>query len=136
MLLSIHATLLSLHLGKPTGHSLSIEDLMRKTGISTSQVNTEITEHDLHGLAECFDNVETYLDKLELNEGQQTDIKDLAYRRNTKTAMVEALKVWRQPNPFAATFQALLQILLDLKRGDVAVKVCQYITDNITGGNE
>ena len=109
---------------------------MRKIGVSTTQVNTEITEHDLQGLAECFDNVDTYLNKLQLNEGQQTDIKDLAYRHNTQTAMVEALKLWRQPNPFAATFQALLEILLELKRGDVAVKVCQYVTDNIIGGDE
>ena len=101
---------------------------MRRTGISNTQLNTEIIEQDLHSLAECFDNVETYLYKLGLNEGQQTDIKDLAYRRNTKTAMVEALKLWLQPNPFAATFRALLEILLELKRGDVAVKVCQCIT--------
>ena len=88
-------------------------------------------EHDLQNLATCFDNVETYLDKLRLTPGQQTDVKDIAYRRNTNIAMTEALKLWRQPNPFTATFRALLEILLDLNRGDIAVKVCQYINDNI-----
>ena len=102
-------------------------------GVSNTQLNTEIIEHDLHSLAEYFDNVETCLYSLGLKPGQQTDIKDLAHRSNTKTAMVEALKLWRQPNPFAATFRALLEILLDLERGDVAVKVCQYISDNIIG---
>ena len=94
---------------------------MRRTEISSIQLDKEIIEHDLDSLAECFDNVETYLYKLGLNEGQQTDIKDRANQQNTKTAMIEALKLWRQPNPFAATFRALLEILLDLKRGDVAV---------------
>ena len=131
----VRDTLYLLQLGKPTGRtrSLSIEDLSRRAGVSNAQLNTEIIEHDLHCLAEYFDNVETYLNSLGLRAGQQTDIKDLAHRHNTKTAMVEALKLWRQPNPFAATFRALLEILLDLERGDVAVKVCQYITDNITG---
>ena len=103
---------------------------MRRTGVNSTQLNLEITAHDLHSLAECFDNVEDYLDRLSLNEGQQTDIKDIAYQRSTKTAMVKALKLWHQPNPFAATVQALLEILLDLKRGDVAVKVCQCVIDN------
>ena len=117
------------NLDEPVGHYLTLEDLVRRTGVSNTQFNTEIIKHDLNSLAECFDNVETYLDTLGLNAGLQTDIKDLAYRRNTKTAMVEALKLWHQPNPFAATVQALLEILLDLKRGDVAVKVCQCIAN-------
>ena len=114
-----------------TEQSLTIEGLMRRTGVNSTQLDTEIIEHDLHSLAECFDNVETYLDKLGLNAGQQTDIKDLAYRKGTNIAMIEALKLWRQPNPFACTFRALLRILLDLNRGDVAVKVCQYIKDKV-----
>ena len=75
--------------------------------------------------------METYLDKLGLLPSQQTDVKDLAARVNTNIAMTEALKLWRQPNPYAATFQALLEILLDLSRGDVAVRVCKYIASNV-----
>ena len=116
--------------GKSTTHSLTIKDLIRNTGVSNTQLDTKIIEHDLHSLAECFDNVETYLHKLGLNEGQQTDVEDLACRCSTKIAMVKALKLWCQPNPFAATFRALLEILLDLKRGDVAVKVCESIINN------
>ncbi len=110
---------------------LTLAALKRKAEVSDSQLDTEIIEHDMYPLAGCFDNVETYLFNLGLNSGQQTDIKDLATRRSTQLAMSEALKLWRSPNPLTATFRALLTILLGLKRGDVAVKVCQYIADNI-----
>ncbi len=110
---------------------LTLADLKRRTGVSDSQLGTEVIEHDLTNLAACFDNVDAYLSKLGLLPGQQTDIKDLALRRSTQIAMAEALKLWRAPNPFVATFRALLIILLDLKRGDVAVRVCQYIVDRV-----
>ena len=103
---------------------------MRNTNVNNTQIDKRIVKHNFYHLADCFDNVETFLDRMGLTAGQQTDIKDLTYRYNTKTAMVEALKLWCQPNPFAATFRALLEILVDLKRGDIAIKVCQYITDN------
>ena len=114
-----------------TKHGLSLERLKSKTGISDAQLHSEIIEHDLQNLASCFDNVETYLDKLGLLPSQQTDVKDLAARVNTNIAMTEALKLWRQPNPYAATFHALIEILLDLSRGDVAVRVCKYIASNV-----
>ena len=108
--------------------ALTIQELTERAGVNDAQLDRQIEEHNFPDLAECFDEVDTYLYKLNLTPAQQTDIKDLAYRRNTTVAMTEALKLWRQPNPFAATFRALLEVLLELRRGDVAVKVCQYIT--------
>ena len=113
--------------------ALTIEDLKRRTGVSDGQLDTEIIEHDLPDLAGCFDEVETYLYRLNLTPGQQTDVKDLAYRKSTMVAMTEALKLWRQPNPFAATFRTLLKITLSLGRGDVAVRICKYVTEKVKG---
>ena len=99
------------------------------TQVCDAQLDIQINDkHDLLDLAGCFDEVELYLHKLELTSAQETDVKDLAYRCNTTVAMAKALKLWCQPNPFAATFRRLLEILLTLRRGDVAVRVCQYIT--------
>ncbi len=111
--------------------SLTIAALMTGTGVSDTQLDTEIIKYDLYNLAACFDNVDTYLLKLQLTPGQQTDIKDLAFRQSTQIAMAEALKLWRAPNPLVATLRSLLTILLDLKRGDVAVSVCQYVADRV-----
>ena len=90
-----------------------------------------IREEDINKIAVHFGHVETYLDRLRLEPAQQADVKDMVYTRNTALGMAEALKLWCQPNPYAATFQALLEILLDLRRGDVAVRVCQYITEEV-----
>ena len=95
------------------------------------QLDSQIIEKDLPDLAGCFDEVDIYLYKLNLTPGQQTDVKDLAYRQSTTVAMAEALKLWCQPNPFIATFRALLEIVLDLRRGDVAVSVCQHIASKV-----
>ncbi len=110
---------------------LTLAALKRRTGVSDTQLDTEVIEHDTHILAGCFDNLENYLDQLRLTPGQQTDLYDLAVKRDIQTAMAKALKLWRAPNPLVATFRALLIILLDLKRGDVAVRVCQYIVDRV-----
>ena len=111
--------------------ALTVETLKIKTRVSDAQLDTEIIEHDIHNLASFFDEVEMYLYKLNLTPAQQTDVRDLAYRCDTKAAMVKALVLWRQPNPFATTFRALLEILLELERGDVAVSVCSYIVEKI-----
>ena len=110
---------------------LTVEKLKRETGIDDSQLATMIRDEHLHDLAGCFDQLETYLDRLGLYPAQQTDIHDLAAQRGIQIAMTQALKLWCQPDPYAATFQALLEILLDLRRGDVAVRVCQYITEEV-----
>ena len=108
-----------------------MEDLQRITKTSNCQLDTMIREEDLYDIAGHFDCVENYLDRLRLTAGQQAQIEDLAERRDIQTAMTKALKYWRQPNPYIATYRTLLQILLDLKRGDVADRICQYITENI-----
>ena len=111
--------------------TLTVEDLKRRTGVSDMQLDSRIKEKDLPDLAGCFDQVDIYLYKLNLTPGQQTDVKDLAHQSSTTVAMAAALKFWRQPNPFDATFRALLELLLDLRRGDVAVSVCQHITSKV-----
>ena len=118
--------MLSKHVG-----SLSIENLKRKTGIDDSQLATVIREEDISKVAGLLDEVDIYLDMLGLLQAQQTDIKDIAYRHSTTQAMTKALTLWRQPDPSAATFRALLEILLDLNREDMAVRVCQYITEEV-----
>ena len=110
---------------------MTVEGLKRNIRVSDAQLDTKITEHDIHNLAGYFDEVETYIYKLNLTPAQQTDIRDLAHQCNTKAAMAKALILWRQPNPFASTFRALLEILLELQRGDVAVNVCSYVLENI-----
>ncbi len=112
------------------GGVVTIDNLMRKTGVTNIQLNAPLKELDLHKVAACFDNVENYIHNLGLLPGQQTDVKDLAHRSGTQIAMMKALKLWGQPNPIAATYRALLNIVLDLRRGDVALCVCKCLSEN------
>ena len=124
----IGVSILLMHISLCAG-GLTVEKLKRETGVDDSQLATRIREEHLHDLAGCFVQLETYLDRLGLNPAQQTDIHDLAAQRGTQIAMAQALKLWRQPKPWLATYRALVEILLDLRRGDVAFRVCQYITE-------
>ena len=111
--------------------SLTIEELKKKTGVADIQLDSQIVETDLPDLAGCFDNVDTYLQKFQLTPAQQTDVKNIAHQHNTTVAATQVLRLWRQSNPFAATFRALLEILLDLRKGDVADRVCHYIINKV-----
>ena len=82
---------------------------------------------ELIDLAACFDNVDDYVDKLQLYPGQQTDVKSQAFVHGTQTGMKLALKYWKEKNPYESTYRALLLLLLSLKKGDVAVRVCNYL---------
>ena len=79
---------------------LTVEKLKRETGVDDSQLATMIREEDINKIAGLFDEVETYLDKLRLLPAQQTDVKDIAYRHSTTLAMIKALKLWCQPDPY------------------------------------
>ena len=110
----------------------TIQDL-KETGVSGNQLDTEITDQtcDLLAVTCCLGNVETYLDMLELPACSQADIKKLALHCDNETAMAKALKLWRQLNPSAATFRALLKVILNLKKEDVANAICRYIIDEV-----
>ena len=105
---------------------MTIEELKAHAKLSDSQLNCPIQEKDIVILSAHFDNVESYLAHLGLTPSQQTDIKDLAFRKGTQNAMTEALKLWREPNPLKATYRALVEVLVDLRKGTVAVEVCKY----------
>ena len=108
---------------------LSIEVLKKKTKVTDEQIDAQLEEADLPELSRCFDNTEDYVEKLELSPGEQTDVTRIQTILNsTQAGMKIALKCWKSKNPLGATFRALLLILLSLLKGDVAIRVCQYLS--------
>ena len=108
---------------------ITFEDLKDNTKVTDEQLDTAVEEADLPELAACFDNTEDYVEKLQLSPGQQTDVRTQTFMNGTQAGMKVALKYWRNRNPVEATFRALLLILLSLLKGDVAVRVCIYLSD-------
>ena len=108
---------------------MSIDFLKRETNVTDDQLDQRLEEADLPEVAACFDNPEYYVQILGLTPGQQTDVRTKAFVSGTHIGMMVALTYWRNKNPVKATFRALLLILLSLLKGDVAVRVCKYLSD-------
>ena len=101
--------------------------LKSKTKVTDKLLDMTVKNIELLDLAACFENTEDYVDSLDLSPGQQTDVRTRAFVHGTLAGMNLALKYWRERNPFASTYRALVQILLSMEKGDVAVHVCNYL---------
>ena len=89
----------------------------------------EINQKDLPYIASCFDNIELFVDAMELSPHEETDVRTTAATHGTQVAMNRCLKCWRTHSPSTATFGALLNMLLRLRKEQVADKVCKYLAE-------
>ncbi len=101
-----------------------LQGLLDKYQLTTSQADLEIQQKDVPFLALHFDNVELYVDVMELTPGEQTDVKKSA---DTHEAMIKCLRLWKGKKHEQATFRTLLKMLVKLRKEEIAVKVCQYL---------
>ncbi len=105
--------------------TVTIEELKERTKVTDSQLDTEIKETDMIVLAAHFDGVETYPVQLGLRPAEQSDIRIAQLANGTEAAMDKALRLWRQHNPGAATYRALVMIVLRMRKEELAFKICQ-----------
>ena len=109
------------------GHgTLTMEKLTEMYGMSSDQLDCEIEKEDMIILASYFDNVEFYLDKLRLTAAEQADVKFKKVTEGTQIAMSHCLSLWKRHNPSTATLITLLEILLSLRKEEIASKLCNY----------
>ena len=106
---------------------LTVEILKNKVRVTDTQLDAQIEEKDIVLISPSFENADDYLEMLDLSPAEKTDVRN---KPNTEARVKCALITWRQRNPVAATFRSLLEIALSLSKGDVAVKICEYIRDN------
>ncbi len=105
---------------------MTVEELKERTKVTKSQLDTEIEETDMIILAAHFDHIGTYSTLFGLKNSQQ-DVIDEKIRYDTQAAMSLAMKLWRRRNPAAATYRALVEIVLSLRKVDVAAEVCEFL---------
>ncbi len=106
--------------------STALQQLMDKCQLTTSQVNGEIQQEDVPCLAAYFDSVEFYVDMMNLTTSEQSDVR-LKKIESNHLAMIECLKIWKRKKLSQATFGVLLEMLVKLKKGEIATQVCQYL---------
>ena len=97
--------------------------------MTDEQLHKCIHEADLSELAACFENTDDYVEILGLTPGQQTDVRTQAFVNGIQTGMKLALKYWKKGNPHKATYRDLLPKLFFLRKGDVAVRVCKFLSN-------
>ena len=105
--------------------TVSLKQLIEKYGMSSDQLDCEIEDEDMIILANHFDDVEYYLSILGLSAAEQADVRNKA-TKGTQIAMNHCLLLWKQHTPSTATLRTLLEILLSMKKGEIASKLCKY----------
>ena len=103
--------------------SAVLQQLMDKYQLTTFQINHEIPRTDVSYLAACFDNVELYVDAMELSPSEKSDVL-LTRLDSNHLAMIMCLNIWKRKKLSQATFRALLEMLIKLKKEAIADKVC------------
>ncbi len=93
-------------------------------------LNNEIETKEFVILAAHFDNVRMYSLALGLTPAQQADVRQLLISDDTQTAMMKCLSLWQRSNPSAATYGALVTLLLRMMKYDIASKVFEHCQEN------
>ncbi len=108
-----------------------METLEKENKITDEQLDTRVEETDLPQLSSYFDNTDDYVEMLGLSPGQQTCVIEEKARtaiNQTQAGIKLALKYWLDRVLAEGTFRALLLILISLDKGDIAIKVAQYLS--------
>ncbi len=112
----------------PHANQVALQELMRRYKLTDEQLNREIVDSDTPVMALHFDDVEMYSIAMKLASAEQADVKGLNNSEGSRAAMIKCLKTWKQHNSSRATYRALLDIALSLRKGDTADKICRQLT--------
>ena len=108
---------------------LSISELKRATGVTDQQLDKELEDIDFYMLGVQFDTLFGLLEELGLNPADRANVKRRVDQEDIQSGVALALRLWQSVNPSAATFRALVKILFRLRKGDIAVQICNYIVN-------
>ena len=86
----------------------------------------ELKQDDLAYLPCYLDNVEFYLNAMELTDHEKAEVRSAVRVHGPHVGMIRCLECWRQHNPAAATFSALRNILIRLGKKTIADAVDKY----------
>ena len=113
--------------GSPA-NQVALQELMRRYNLTDEQLNREIVDSDTPIMALNFDDVEMYSTTMKLAIAEQADVKRLNNSEGSRAAMMKCLQVWKERDPFQATYRALLDIALRLGKGETADKICRQLS--------
>ena len=104
---------------------------MVKHGVTDKQLDREINDKDTALISTHFDDFENYIHRLKLTGNEQADVKKISQVSGNQVTVINCLSIWRGHEPSEATFRALIRILLDLRKEEIATKICQYLKEQV-----
>ncbi|XP_064398763.1 uncharacterized protein LOC135345274 isoform X2 [Halichondria panicea] len=108
----------------PSTSRVTLQKLIRQYNLTGGQLSSEISNSDFPYLTEYFDGVAIYSKSMGLTPAEQADVNVLYHREGTQVAMTKCFTLWKTHNPYAATYRALLELLLKLKKEKIADEIC------------
>ena len=107
---------------------VTVNELKKEFNISDDQLGNRVEKSDIKNLASFFGDVELYLPGLGLCEADEADVRTAVHLHGNQTGMNKALTIWI--NSCKATFKDLISIALDVRKANVAEKICNYLQQN------
>ncbi len=95
------------------------------------ELNKEIETREFIVLAAHFDCLEIFMEPLGLIPAQQADVRNRQFLNGTQVAIAECLSLWQRSNPSAATYRALVKLLLRMRKYDIASKVVKHCQEKL-----
>lgn len=107
----------------------TLVDLANHYKLTKDQLDYLIEDWDLLSVARLFGPWQSYtsMPGLGLREGQKQTILANVNLTDNDMRMEEALKMWKDQVTLQATFRNLIDMLLQLTQGNVAMSVCEYL---------
>ncbi len=129
--LQLYTNTRSLHIGTASDVGVGLQKLIGKYRVDTVQLDQVIPDNTIPVIADYFHNVELCSQAMGLSPSTQRDVTNAIIIYDECTAMEKCLSLWKQRDPFKATYRALLELLLRLNKTEEAAKVCQYLAQNV-----
>ncbi|XP_064395980.1 uncharacterized protein LOC135343006 isoform X3 [Halichondria panicea] len=136
-----HFILTNIDTGKYRGDNVSCLREMLVKLLSTQVVTWSLLSDalkkptvDLINLADSItvnqSTTPNLLDRLNLTPADRDGVTDVTRCYGNQAGVAHALRAWQNVNPSRATFRALVEIAIGLRRGDTATDICRFIVEN------
>ena len=105
---------------------ITLEELIRHTGVTQKQLEQECDDVLLNDIAEHIVSYSKYGPKLGLSAADITTFQqNMRIADNAKLITAEVFKEWHKKRSFLATYRVLAEVALELGDGTGAKTICE-----------
>ena len=102
--------------------TITLAEIQRRTGVTDSKLNLEVSDEHLNKIADSMDNWSKYAEVLNLKGHQMQEIRTnlgVTYLMRIQ----QTLKYWKENDLFEATYRRLAEAALKVGDSTIAIQV-------------